>query len=306
MNSLSHLPIKTIFQVADAYKLSHWNALPPGTTRVFSNLTPRGSRIPGVTSVMVFGVQYAIAEMHDMFQEFFFNHEEADAVNSYASWWKQFFGTDALPENCQRVVALHNLGYLPLEILALPEGSLCPIGVPMWTITNTHPDFAWLTNFVETMLSSLVWDLVTEATIGAQYKKNFVKFANQTSDNLFMPDFQGHDFSMRGMRGVSTAATGGMAWLVNFKGSDTMPAVAAIEKHYPVTDINTLIATSVPASEHSLESSYLYNVPNYFAIEEVQDVEGNWEFVRLLTQPQFEDENVTSYLPPTKVGDSGS
>lgn len=257
MNSLSHLPIKTIFQIADGYKLSHWSALPEDTTHVFSNMTPRNSRIPHLNKVMVFGLQYAIKEIHQMFDDFFFDIPVEDVIKGYSDLWQQYFGTEPLAENVRRITNLHSYGSLPIEIHSLVEGTYCPIGVPFWLVRNTHADFPWVTNFIETMFSSLVWKLVTNATISAEYKKNYLAFCNETSDLDFMPDFQGHDFSMRGMSGINDAASSGMAWLLNFKGSDSMPAIAAVEYYYPLSNSDTMIATSVPASEHSLQCSYL-------------------------------------------------
>ena len=52
------------------------------------------------------------------------------------------------------IAALHDLGYLPVRIKALPEGSRVNIKVPLFTVRETRKEFAWLTNYLETVLST--------------------------------------------------------------------------------------------------------------------------------------------------------
>lgn len=96
------------------------------------------------------------------------------------------------------IIALHKLGYLPIRIKALPEGSYCPIGCPVLTITNTHPDFAWLTNYLESILSNILWQPMTSATISDVYRRELVRHAMKTGfynpNDLSNLDFLCHDF----------------------------------------------------------------------------------------------------------------
>ncbi|MFT9563968.1 nicotinamide phosphoribosyltransferase domain-containing protein [Mycobacteroides abscessus] len=152
----------------DAYKLDHRRqyALSGNVTRVYSNYTNRKSRIPGVDKVVHFGLQAYIQRY--LMDEFvpFFNADEVDVVIAYLNRIKQILGEGAaLGIGYDHVLALHGLGYLPLRFCAVPEGTLVPIGVPSFTVENTHPDFAWLTNFVETGLSAGLWQASTSATI---------------------------------------------------------------------------------------------------------------------------------------------
>ena len=43
-------------------------------------------------------------------------------------------------------------GRLPIKIEALPEGTLVQPGVCCFKLSNTHPRFFWLPNFLETLL----------------------------------------------------------------------------------------------------------------------------------------------------------
>ena len=118
----------------------------------------------------------------------------------------------------RHIEALYDLGYLPIRIKALPEGSVCPIRVPMMTITNTLPEFFWLTNYLETIISCTLW--MPSATRARLYKKELhaCKTGFPTDVNL---GFCCHDFSMRGM---AAAIISGM-----IVGSE---AIAALEEYY--------------------------------------------------------------------------
>ena len=104
---------------------------------------------------------------------------------------------------------LWDLGYLPLLIKALPEGSLVPVGVPVLTIINTNPDFFWLTNMLETIMSNMLWKACTSATTAFRYRRVFDKYAAQTSSTPDFTVWQGHDFSMRGLTGVEDVMLSG-------------------------------------------------------------------------------------------------
>jgi nicotinamide phosphoribosyltransferase len=148
---------------------------------------------------------------------------------------------------------LHDLGYLPIEIKSLAEGLKAPLRVPVLTIKNTKPEFFWLTNFLETLMSVALWHPMTSATIANRYREILTKYANETSD---MPEFvqwQGHDFSMRGQTSVESACVSGAAHLaVGFTGTDTIPAIDFLENYYRANGEKELIGGSVPATEHSV------------------------------------------------------
>ena len=119
----------------------------------------------------------------------------------------------------------------------------------MLTITNTHPDFGWLVNYLETLISCMLWQPITSATIAYEYKKILNKYALETTGNTEGVQWQGHDFSMRGMSSVESAILSGMGHLTSFTGTDTIPAIYQLEQSYKAQG---LIGASVPATEHSV------------------------------------------------------
>ena len=227
--------------LVDAYKVNHNRMYPEGMTKLYSNLTPRKSRIKGINSVVVFGMQHFVQKyLIDMFNKEFFLKDISDIIVEYKEENNIEVG---------HILKLHKLGYLPLHIKALPEGSLCPIGVPMMTITNTHPDFGWLVNYLETLLSCSLWQMTTSATIAHQYKKLLDEYAIKTTGSTEGVQWQGHDFAMRGLSSVESAIYSGMGHLLSFTGTDTIPAIYELKNYYGATG---LIGASVPATEHSV------------------------------------------------------
>lgn len=236
----------------DGYKVGHIFQYPDNTTLVYSNLTPRKSRNSDTNEVVFFGMQYFIKEyLINQFSEGFFNLPKQEVIRQYARRMDNYLGKDSI--TYQHIADLHDLGYLPLEIKALPEGSLVPMRVPVFTIKNTLPQFFWLTNMLETLLSSIIWKPCTSATTAFHYLRVFTKYADETvgSDHSFI-GWQGHDFSFRGMGGVEDAMISGAAHLLCFTGTDTIPAIDFLEQYYGADCTKELVGGSVPATEHSV------------------------------------------------------
>lgn len=235
----------------DFYKTDHRRQYPEGTTKVYSNLTARISRLKNIDSVVVFGIQYFIHDfLQRRFNESFFKADKAKVIALYQRRMDTALGKDAI--TTKHLEDLHDLGYLPLRIKALPEGSICPLKVPMLTITNTHPDFAWLPNFLETILSNVLWHPMTSATIAFEYRKLLDKYACETSDIPELVKWQGHDFSMRGQSSFESSLVSGGAHLLSFTGTDTIPCIDWLENFYAANSEKELIGGSVPATEHSV------------------------------------------------------
>lgn len=246
--------MKEIINATDGYKLGHHRMYPEGTEKVYSNWTPRSNKyFPEATEgAVVFGIQYLIKEYFlKQFNENFFNLPREEAIQSFYRRINNFVGIDSV--GIEHIEKLYDLGYLPIKIKALPEGSICPIRVPMMTITNTEPDFFWLTNYLETIISCTLWMPCTSATRARLYKKELARHAKLTN---FPEDvnlgFCCHDFSMRGMAGLEAAVISGMAHMTSFVGSETIPAIAALEEYYKANSDKELIAATVPATEHSV------------------------------------------------------
>lgn len=238
----------------DFYKADHRRQYPEGTTKVYSNFTPRKSRINGIDHIIFFGLQYVIlAFLIEEWNRLFFNQPKAKVMAAYQRRMDNALGKGAI--NCDHIAALHDLGYLPLEIKALPEGSIVPMGVPVFTITNTREEQFWLVNYLETVLSNKLWKGCTSATIAFQYRRVFEQYYRETvgeSEKNSFVIWQGHDFSYRGMSGDEDACTSGAGHLLSFWGSDTVPAIDFLEDYYYANSDEEMIGGSVPATEHSV------------------------------------------------------
>jgi nicotinamide phosphoribosyltransferase len=235
----------------DGYKLDHRRQYPKGTERVYSNWTARGSRVRGVHEVVFLGLQYAIKErLEKDFNENFFNLPKEEVVQDYADMLNTYLGPNTI--GTEHIAALHDLGYLPLEFKALPEGTRVPLRVPMFTVENTLPEFFWLVNYFETILSATLWLPSTSATNALHIRKLLDEWAVTTGAPLEGVGFQGHDFSMRGMGGLESACMSAAGHLVAFTGTETVPALSWVRKYYPFKDKDHFLAGTVPATEHSV------------------------------------------------------
>jgi nicotinamide phosphoribosyltransferase len=284
----------------DFYKADHRRQYPEGTTLVYSNLTPRKSRIGEVDEIVFFGLQYFIKEyLIRQWDELFFKKPKAEVVARYRRRMDTSLGTGAV--TMEHVEALHDLGYLPLEIKALPEGSLVPLRVPMLTIRNTKPEFFWLTNYLETLMSCILWKPCTSATIARQYRKVFEKYADETVGNHDFVNWQGHDFSMRGMSGIEDAVMSGAGHLLSFTGTDTVPAIDFLEEYYGANCEAELIGGSVPATEHSVMcmgmedgelGTFQRLITEIYPAGIVSIVSDTWDFWQVITSflPQLKSE----------------
>ncbi|MDV6169038.1 nicotinate phosphoribosyltransferase [Flavobacterium sp. DG1-102-2] len=237
--------------LTDGYKADHRRQYPDGTTLVYSNWTPRKSRIEGVEEVVFFGLQYFIKKyIIEDFENDFFKKPKAEVVKKYSRRLNNYLGANEI--GTAHIEALHDLGYIPMVFKALPEGASVPIRVPMFTMYNTLPEFFWLTNYFETLLSAVVWLPCNSATIAQQYRKILDKYAAETSSVPEFVDWQAHDFSMRGMGGIEASVTSSAGHLLSFTGTDTIPAIDFMEDYYNADSDKELIAGSVPATEHSV------------------------------------------------------
>ena len=240
----------------DAYKIGHKDQYAPGTTMVYSNLTARSgkhSNVPNGKGVVFVGLQFVIIDtLINNWDNTFFDKRKEAVIPKYQSAVEKVLGSTV---SVDHMADLHDLGYLPVEVRALPEGSFVPYGVPMLTIHNTHPDFFWVTNMLETMLSAELWHMITSATVANEYRKGFLKYAEETGAALDGVPFQAHDFSMRGMSGCVAAAMSGFAALaVGSYGTDSLPAIQLAEEYYSAGS-NEVVGMSVNATEHSVMCS---------------------------------------------------
>jgi nicotinamide phosphoribosyltransferase len=286
--------------LTDFYKTDHRRQFPDGTSLVYSNFTPRGSRLEAIDHVVFFGLQYFVIEyLQKRFTETFFALPKAQAVAAYRRRLDHSLGAGAVPVD--HVEQLHDLGHLPLRIKALPEGTRVPMQVPTHTIENTDPRFAWLTNFIETMMSAVVWGPCTSATIANRYRLVFERWAAKTGAPREFVPWQGHDFSFRGMFGIEAACMSGAGHLLSFTGTDTIPAIDFLEQYYGADCTKEMIGGSVPATEHAVMcaggketelDTYRRLVTEVYPRGIVSVVSDTWDFFAVITRilPQLKKE----------------
>lgn len=276
--------------LCDFYKLSHREQYPQGTTKIYSTWTPRESRVKGVTEVVAFGFQAFIKEyLEEYFWENFFCRPLNEIVEEYTRIVKHTLSKEN--PDASHIVALWKLGYLPLRIKAVKEGTKVPIRTPMLTIENTVPEFFWLTNYMETLMSLSLWKASTSATLALEYRKILNKYCEMTGGNQDFVQFQGHDFSMRGMDRVEASAISGAGHLLSFTGTDTIPAIVFMEKYYGADVEKELVGTSIPATEHSVMcsygqdelASYEHLITNVYPSGMVSIVSDTWDLWKVLT-----------------------
>ncbi len=249
--------VQTALTSIDSYKTAHPDQYPEGTTKVYSNFTPRSLKhlpVPrqcGTIRVVWFGLQAFLNDLQSVWQKTFFDRPKDEVVAEFMELVGPFCGPRGF--NQSRIEWLHDLGYLPIEIKSLPEGTLVPASVPVLTITNTLPEAYWLPNFLETWLSADLWKPSTAATISYTYRKIIDHYAELTGGNKDFVMWQGHDFSSRGMSGIQDAARTGAGHLLSFAGTDNVTAVQLVNDAYHGKE--TFVGGSVPATEHATMTS---------------------------------------------------
>jgi len=186
----------------------------------------------------------------DEFNENFFNRNKKDVVDEYFRFIKHTLGIEN--PHTQHIKDLWDLQYIPIEIRSLSEGTKCPMRVPMFSINNTIPEFFWLTNYLETLISTELWQPMTNATIAYEYRQLLDKYCEKTGGDKELIQFQAHDFSMRGMSSLEAASKSGAAHLLSFTGTDVIPAISLLEKYYNANIEEELVGCSIPATEHSV------------------------------------------------------
>lgn len=288
----------TVLNNIDFYKADHKSQYPKGTTKIYSNLTARMSRMNGVNEVVWFGVQYFVNKyLKEEFNKFFSSPKE-QAIAVYKRRLDNALGPDAV--GVDHIAALHDLGYLPIKLKALPEGTIVPLQVPMMTITNTHPEFFWLVNYLETIASATLWGPTTSATSAYQFRKVFENYAHLTGASKEFIPWQGHDFSFRGMFGLEAAKLSGAGHLLSFCGTDTVPAIDFLEEYYGGNSDKEMIGGSVYATEHSVmcaggkeseEQTYARLLTEVYPKGIVSIVSDTWDFWKVVTEtlPKIKD-----------------
>lgn len=262
----------------DGYKVDHRRQYPENTLMVFSNLTPRGTRTHS-DKVVFFGLQYFIKRyLIEDWNESFFSKPLDEILKKYTRRLNNYLGPNKI--GTKHIEDLHALGYLPLKIMALPEGSRVNLRVPMFVVFNTDERFFWLTNAIETILSCSTWLGCTSATTAYEYAQILKNACNKTAPEMidFVP-WQAHDFSFRGHSSFESAMISGAAHLTSFTGTDTLPAIDWLEEFYGADSDKECVGGSVAASEHSVAcmgSSFNdVEIDEEYEVEVTYDDDGN-------------------------------
>lgn len=236
--------MRNVILSTDSYKLTHWNMYPEGTEAVYSYFESRkGARFP---ETVFFGLQPLLFMLAD---DVVWEEEVEEAALLAAN----HFGRDDIFNREGWLYIANELnGKLPLRIKAVPEGTAVPTGNVLMTVENTDPKCWWLTNALESYLTH-VWYASTVASLSRYAKQRIKHYLDLSADSDAGLPFMLHDFGYRGVSSEQSAEMGGMAHLVNFMGTDTLPAMLAARAYYRA-DLSSL-AFSVPATEHSVMTS---------------------------------------------------
>lgn len=233
--------ISTITRV-DSYKFSQWSMYPKGTTHISSYIESRG----GEPESVFFGLQAFIKE-----------HLLTPITMADINRAERVVTAHGLPFNREgwEIIVNEYGGKLPVEIQAVPEGTVMETHNVQVQIVNTDPRLAWLTSYLETALLRAIWYPSTVATKSRKMKALIAAALHETSDVPVMDQlmFKLHDFGARGASSSETAMLGGMGHLINFMGTDTFEAVEGVMAYYNTDEV---VGFSIPASEHSTVTSW--------------------------------------------------
>ena len=300
--------------LSDGYKVGHKAMLAPGTTKLYGTWIPRSTKHApkGITKIVSFGQQLVWKWLHDEFEENFF-------MNNYRTnpFTKEKMEVPGLKEKALQFIKdmslylgmeydgkhfeeLWDLGYLPIKVKALPEGIETNPNIPHMTFVNTVDGFAWLTLYLETIVSALAWKPSTAATIAKLYRRQAEEWVLKTDkDNIGLIDWMCHDFSARGLDPMSQYLIG-LGHATSFKGSDTLPVIPAARYFYGVKEDEMPIG-SVNASEHSVSTTKIFTVGEQQMIGDwlkeipngifsmVCDTFSTWQFIEYLKDPEIKE-----------------
>ena len=233
----------------DFYKACHGDLLPKNMIKSVSYYTPRRSRIKMWGQITFFGLQaFCKTYLIDYFNKYFFSKTREEVVNEYQRVLDNTFGKGIY--NLERVGKLHDLGYLPIEIVALPEGTMVDMHVPIFGITNTHPDFVWLPQALESLISAEMWYPMITATVGHTYRTVVNRFYKETCDDTIAKSKALGNFDFRGDQGLDASLKAAGGWLLSFENTATVPSIPWMEKMYNCDCTKEKVGFGAISTEH--------------------------------------------------------
>ena len=250
--------------MSDYYKQGHPEFYPKGLEYLATYGTARMSRLDNINEVVAFGYQsFAKDYLIERFNATFFNRPKEEAVNEVVEFINKTFKCSSF--NKKRIEDLHDLGYLPVRMYAIPEGTILPIysqkenpgvvQVPFMMYENTHPDFAWVAEFLESITSCQVWYPMVVATVAKRGYRDIV-------DKHWEKSVVGQpactaisEFGFRGAEGSEGAIMAACGFLTCFNKTATCPAITFL-KHYYGKDIDiSEIGGGMSSTEQSVMCS---------------------------------------------------
>ena len=238
----------------DFYKTTHHEQYPAGITKIVSFYTPRMSRIHDENELTMFGLQGFIKKyLINNFNENFFSRPKDEVLNEYKRIIDNTLGKNIV--NYEKIEKLHDLGYLPILIKAIDEGTRVPVRVPMFEISNTHDDFAWLVNTLETALSCSLWHAQVAANVGYRYRQIVNKYYGISVDDDVPRNRALGDFSMRGAESCESAIKASAGFCLSFVNTATVPAILYLENYYNCNIETEQVAFGAVSTEHSVMNS---------------------------------------------------
>lgn len=240
--------------LTDFYKTCHRAFYNPDTKQLVSYWTPRKSRVDGIDHVVCFGLQALVKKyLIDYFNDNFFSRPWHDVCQEYIDYIGTTLRKDVALDEVGAFKAVYNLGYLPIEIHAVPEGSLVPIGCPMIEFRATEEWAFWLVNYLETLMSCNLWMPMTAATIAYHNRKLINEWYDKTVEDDIPRSAAAGNFSMRGMAGVDSAVMADAGHLLSFSSTATIPTAWWLKNFY---DAAFNVCKGTPSTEHSVVESY--------------------------------------------------
>ena len=298
------------FLLTDFYKLTHILQYRKELRHLTSYLTPRSSRLPNIDNVVMFGLQMYIKDyVVDNFNKNFFqrNFEYCECEIREVLELGLGYDEELIEPTIHALRSLHNLGYLPVEINAVPEGTLVPMGVPCIEIKSTCPNYFWVGQALEASLSAAIWQPMVSATIAREYRKIARDAKNATVEPTIDERTFMCDFSMRGQESNESAVKASVAWLTSMWNSSTVAARKCIKDTY--TNYSTRdkmtngIIRGLTSTEHSVMTShacldggdeyhtfkYLFNLYKNVSFAAVCDSYDFWNVLTNILPNNFKD-----------------
>ncbi|MDF2820125.1 MAG: nicotinate phosphoribosyltransferase [Clostridiales bacterium] len=240
--------------LCDFYKTVHSEQYPEGITKLVSYFTPRMTRIEQEDKLIMFGLQAFIKQyLIEYFNDYFFGKTREKVLEEYNRILSYTLGKGSY--NDAKVGELYDLGYLPLEIKAIAEGTRVPIKVPMLEISNTHPNFAWLVNSIETIMSCSLWHPMISANVGYKYRMLVNQYFDMSVEEDVPRARALGDFSMRGQESLESATKSSAAFCLSFLNTATVPAIPFLEHYYNCDCTKEPVAYGSISTEHSVMCS---------------------------------------------------